>query len=149
MLTKQELRQAKIEDASSTAHVADARLLASSGSTGVPSAIHRDEDSLWHFTARNMALYDEWCAHHPLSDGLYFVDMAQDSIDYALADLLRTTVTEDRILSIKEAPEVLLKKIRDCTPEFISSYPSTMRSIAMTMRDRGEKDEHLQLLHLT
>ena len=44
--------------------------------------MYRDEDSLWHFTARNTALYYEWCAQQPFDEVLYFVDLSQDSIDY-------------------------------------------------------------------
>jgi phenylacetate-CoA ligase len=149
LLTKADLRKASGEESTSAAHAASARKMASSGSTGIPSAIHRDEASLWHFTAKNTALYHEWCGGRPISEVLYIVDMAQDSIDYALADLLRTTVTEDRILSVKETPEHLLEKIRELAPEFISSYPSTMRSIALLMHGRRTTDQSLRLLHLT
>ncbi len=148
-LTKDDLRNTPLDDLVSAGHRVNARLIASSGSTGVPSRLFRDEASLWHFTARNTALYHDWCDEKPIADVMYFVDMAQDSIDYALADLLRTTVMQNRIVSVHDSVESQLEKLDEFTPEFISSYPSTMRNLAIALHRRGEKCEELRLLHLT
>ncbi|MEI6535746.1 MAG: hypothetical protein WCN98_10430 [Verrucomicrobiaceae bacterium] len=148
-LTKDDLRSTPLDELVSARHRANARLIASSGSTGVPSRLFRDESSLWHFTARNTALYHDWCGEKPIANVLYFVDMAQDSIDYALADLLRTTVMQNRIVSVHDSVKSQLEKLDEFTPEFISSYPSTMRNLAIALHRRGEKNNALRLLHLT
>lgn len=149
LLTKEELRQAGSERVRSTDRPRPARLLASSGSSGIPIRIYREEDSLWHFTAHATALYYEWCDHQPLEEVLYFLDLTPDSIDYALADLLRTTAAEERLVSVEEPPAVLAAKIQEFRPQFISSYPSTLRNIAIWMHQRGQSYEGLRLLHVT
>ena len=149
LLTKEELRGASSKDLKDRNGHPGYRWLQSSGSTGMPAGIWRDEGSLWHFMAQNTALYYEWCQGSPIDKVLYFLDMAQDSIDYALADLLRTVTAEERIVSVTAPVEEHLAKMGELQPEFISSYPSAMRSIAMLMRQRGMQNERLKLLHLT
>jgi phenylacetate-CoA ligase len=148
LLTKQELRAASLDDLTSQ-HAPAARLIASSGSTGIPSRMFRDESSLWQFMAANMMLYHDWCHGRPYEEALYFVDFAPDSIDFVIADFLRTIVPEDRLLPVTLSTQEMIEKIREFSPQFISSYPSTMRSIAMTMVRNGEFNHQLRLLHLT
>ncbi len=149
VLTKDELRRAALADLKCPAYVAPARLLASSGSTGMPSRLFRDEDSLTYFAAQDMALYFDWCEGRPIASSLYFIDLAPDTIDYALADLLRTTVPEERILDAASSTARLIVALRRFAPEFVSSYPSTLRNIAVALDRRGETYERLRLLHLT
>ena len=147
-LTKDELRKA---DPLSLAigSASDSRSLFSSGSTGVPLRIRRDESALWYFTAQNTAAYFDWCDGQPISNVLYFTDMTSDSIDGALADLLRTTVMESRLVSVNESLPVLRDCLLEFRPEFLSSYPSTLRNLAMDMVRRGESHRDLRLIHAT
>ncbi|MEI7948085.1 MAG: hypothetical protein WCJ02_15395 [bacterium] len=149
ILTKDELRRADPEQLKSTRVTGTAYLLASSGSTGIPGRIWRDEESLWQVTARNLVWYYDICNRKPLDNALYFVDLAPDSIDCLLSDFLRTLVSEERLVSVTEQTPVLIEKIDEFQPDFISSYPSTMRNIAFLLRERNETFEPLQLLHLT
>lgn len=126
-----------------------ARLLETSGSTGKPARMHRSEASLWHFTAANTALYHGWCGGKPIGNVLYFLDPTPDGIDFALADLLRTTVMEDRILSAFEPAEALADKVAEFEPEFISTYPSTLRAVAIHLDRRGRRHACVKLLHTT
>ena len=114
----------------------DSRWLASSGSTGIPAKIARSETSLWHYMAWNTALFFDWCGGRPLSNGLYLVDFAPDSIDFAAADLLRTTVPDSRLFSVHDPVSKLTEKALSNAPEFISSYPSTLRAIALELGNR-------------
>ena len=66
VLSKEDLRRASGEALRSSVAGPPARLLASSGSTGVPSRMWRDESSLWNFTAQNMAFYFDWCGGQPI-----------------------------------------------------------------------------------
>jgi phenylacetate-CoA ligase len=149
LLTKDELRRAELFRLPSTADNPDVRLLASSGSTGMALRIYRDDASLWHFTAYNTSLYYQWCNHKPLVDVLYCVDMATDSIDFALADLLRTTVAEERLLPVTAEPEEIIARIDDLRPTFISTYPSTLRAVAIALDRCRRTYEYLQVAHLT
>ena len=65
------------------------------------------------------------------------------------ADFLRTIVPEDRLLPVTLSVNAMLEKIREFSPQFISSYPSTMRSIAMAMKRKGALNHELLLLHVT
>ena len=149
LLTKEDLRGTSREALRNNAGTRGDRWVQSSGSTGRPAGIWRDEPSLWQFMAQNTVLYYEWCHSSPISNVLYFLDLAQDSIDYALADLLRTVTAEERIISVTAPVEVHLAQLDEFQPEFISSYPSAMRSLAMLMRRHGLKNTKLKLLHLT
>ncbi len=149
LLTKDELRQASLQQLRSTAFDGKARLIASSGSTGIPSRLYRDEESLWRMTAMNMRVYREWCGGKPIEEGLYFIDFAPDSIDFALGDLLRTVVLESSIASVHEPAEALLDLLLQQRPRFISSYPSTMRSLALKMEREGRTYARLEILHCT
>jgi phenylacetate-CoA ligase len=149
VLTKDELRRADPEHLKSTQVTGATYLLASSGSTGVPGRIWRDEESLWQITARNLVWYYDICKGKPLDNALYVVDLAPDSIDCLLSDFLRTLVHEERLVSVTEPTPLLIEKIDEFQPDFISSYPSTMRNIAFVLRERGETYEPLRLLHLT
>lgn len=149
LLKKDELRQASLAHLRSTAFTGKARLIASSGSTGIPSRLYRDEESLWRMTAMNMRVYREWCGGKPIEEGLYFIDFAPDSIDFALGDLLRTVVLESSIASVHEPAEALLDLLLQQRPRFISSYPSTMRSLALKMEREGRIYARLEILHCT
>ncbi len=149
VLTKDELRRAPRSQLKCRDYPAPARLLSSSGSTGIPSQLYRDEDSLAYFAAQGMAEYHAWCAGKPLEEVLYFVDLSPRSIDQALADWLRATVPEERICDACVPAEMLLANLERFKPEFISSYPSTLRGLAMTLDRRGKSYERLRLLHLT
>lgn len=125
------------------------RLLSSSGSTGEPLRLYRDEAALWQFTARNTALFYDWFEGKPLGNVLYFIDLTPGSIDHALADLLRTTVMAERILPVNLPTADLVEAIARYQPEFVSSYPSTMRNVAVAMHRRGESYRGLKLIHVT
>jgi phenylacetate-CoA ligase len=149
ILTKADLRTATRADLIAKDNRDDIRWLASSGSTGIPASIARTEDSLWHYMACNTALYYDWCQGKPLSNGLYFVDMAQDSIDFAAADLLSTTVPNSRIFSVHDPVAKLTRELLGIAPEFISSYPSTLRAIALELRAQNRVMKKTRLIHLT
>jgi len=148
-LTKPDLRTATRADLIAKDNRDDIRWLASSGSTGIPASIARTEDSLWHYMACNTALYYDWCHGKPLSNGLYLVDMAPDSIDFAAADLLRTTVPDSRIFSVHDSVAKLTRELLSIAPEFISSYPSTLRAIALDLRAQNRVMNKTRLIHLT
>lgn len=149
ILEKRELRAAdpaEWRDPHCAGEVLDTR---TSGSSGSPLRMLRTVESLWGSTAHNMALYHEWCAGRPLAHVLYFIDPTEHSIDFALARQLLTTVDESRIhsafLPIEEQEEILL----ELEPAFLSSYPSTVKSLAARLNRRNQRLESLELLHLT
>ena len=149
IVTKDELRRADLFRLAPSAESIGVRLLASSGSTGSALRIFRDETSLWRITAFNTMLYYDWCHEHPLADVLYCVDMATDSIDFALADMLRTLAPEERLLPVTAAPSELVAALDDFQPTYFSSYPSTLRSMAMELDRRGRVCQRLKLAHVT
>lgn len=149
ILTKSDLRTAAREDLIAKDFQGDVRWLASSGSTGIPASMARTEESLWHYMACNTALYYDWCQGAPLSSGLYLVDMSPDSIDFATAGLLRTTVPDSRIFSAQDSVVSLTRQLLDVAPEFISSYPSTLRAIALDLRSQNRVVKKTRLIHLT
>lgn len=149
VLTKQHLRATSQQDLIAANNREDVRWLASSGSTGVPAKIARTESSLWHYMACNTALFYDWCAGKPLTHGLYLVDFAADSIDFAAADLLRTTVPESRLFSVHDPVSKLTREVLSCTPEFISSYPSTLRAIALELQAQKRTIKQTRIIHLT
>jgi phenylacetate-CoA ligase len=149
ILTKHDLRTAARADLIDKDNRDDIRWLASSGSTGIPASIARTEDSLWHYMAYNTALYYDWCHGKPLSNGLYLVDMAPDSIDFAAADLLSTTVPDSRICSVHDPVAKLTRELLGIAPDFISSYPSTLRAIALDLRAQNRVVNQTRLIHLT
>lgn len=149
ILSKADLRAATREDLIAKDICGEVRWLASSGSTGIPASMARTELSLWHYMACNTALFYEWCQGRPLSNGLYLVDMAPDSIDFATADLLRTTVPDSRIFSVHDPVSKLSRELLKAAPEFISSYPSTLRAIALDLRAQKTVMGKTHLIHLT
>jgi phenylacetate-CoA ligase len=149
LLTKQDLRTAARADLIANDNRDEVRWLASSGSTGIPASMARSEDSLWHYMACNTALFYDWCHGQPLSSGLYLVDLAPDSIDFAAADLLRTTVPASRIFSVHDPVVKLTRELLSIAPEFISSYPSTLRAIALELRAQNRSVKQTRLIHFT
>lgn len=149
LITKADLRNAGLKTIKNFARNEPTWLISSSGSTGVPSRIYREEQALWHFMARSLVVYKNWCAGKPFANVLYITDLAAGSIDFALADLLQTTVMEKRILGSSLPTPELVHAIELLQPEFISSYPSTIRSIAIAMHRCGKIFKGLKLLHLT
>ena len=149
LITKADLRNAGLRSIKNFARKEPVWLFSSSGSTGVPSKIYREEQALWHFMARSLIIYKNWCAGKPFANVLYITDPAAGSIDFALADLLQTTVMEKRILGSNLPTQELIHAIELIQPEFISSYPSTIRSIAIAMHRCGKIFKGLKLLHLT
>lgn len=149
LLTKDDLRTAAKPCLIAKDSHEDIRWLSSSGSTGIPASIARSENSLWHYMACNTALFYDWCHGRPLTNGLYLVDMSRDSIDFAAADLLRTTVPASRILSVHDPVSKLTSELLSALPEFISSYPSTLRSISLDLRSQNRVVKETQLIHLT
>ena len=148
-LTKPDLRTATRADLIAKDNRDDIRWLSSSGSTGIPASLARTEDSLWHYMACNTALYYDWCQGKPISNGFYLVDMARDSIDFAAADLLSTTVPDSRIFSVHDPVAKLTRELLSIAPEFISSYPSTLRAIALDLRAQKRVMNKTRLIHLT
>lgn len=148
-LSKNDLRTAAREDLIAQGSLEAIRWLASSGSTGVPASMARTEESLWHYMACNTALYYDWCHGRPVSNGLYLVDLSRDSIDFATADLLRTTVPDSRILSACDPAARLARAVLEALPEFISSYPSTLRAVALELRGQGRVVSQTCIIHLT
>jgi len=149
LLTKDELRAAGVETLCGARDGGANRLLSTSGSTGVPLRMFRSEQSLWQFTAANVALYFDWCERRPIENVLYFLDPSPDGIDFAMADLLRSTVMSDRIVSVFEPVDALAETLAEFSPEFISSYPSTLRNIAVHLDRRARRCECVKLLHVT
>lgn len=149
ILTKHELRSSTRADLIAKDNRGDVRWLASSGSTGIPASMARTEESLWHYMACNTALYYDWCHGKPLSNGLYLIDMAPDSIDFATAELLRTTVPDSRIFSVHDPVAKLTCELLSIAPEFISSYPSTLRAMALDLRAQNRVMKKTRLIHLT
>lgn len=149
LITKADLRNAGLRSIKNFAGKEPIWLFSSSGSTGVPSRIYREEQALWHFMARSLVIYKNWCVGKPLANVLYISDLAAGSIDFALANLLQTTVMEKRILGSSLPTPELIHAIELFQPEFISSYPSTIRSIAIVMHQYGKTFKGLKLLHLT
>ena len=149
LITKADLRNAGLRSIKNFSRKEPVWIISSSGSTGMPSRIYREEQALWHFMARSMVVYRNWCAGKPLTNVLYITDLAAGSIDFALADLLQTTVMEKRILGSSRTTPELINAIELIKPEFISSYPSTIRSIAIGMHQCGKIFKGLKLLHLT
>jgi len=149
LITKADLRNAGLRTIKNFARKEPVWLVSSSGSTGIPSRIYREEQALWHFMARSLVVYKNWCVGKPLANVLYITDLAAGSIDFALADLLQTTVMEKRILGSSCPTPELIHAIELFQPEFISSYPSTIRSIAIAMHRSGKIFNGLKLLHLT
>jgi phenylacetate-CoA ligase len=149
LLTKNDLRGLPEVDLISNhkSQIISHKWLASSGSTGIPAKIARSETSLWHYMAWNTALFFDWCGGQPISNGLYLVDFAPDSIDFAAADLLRTTVPDSRLFSVHDPVSKLTEKVLSIAPEFISSYPSTLRAIALELGNRVIAKT--KLIHLT
>jgi len=149
VLTKNDLRGLPESDLiqNHKSQIISHKWLASSGSTGIPAKIARSEDSLWHYMAWNTALFFDWCGGQPISNGLYLVDFAPDSIDFAAADMLRTTVPDSRLFSVHDPVTKLADKVLSIAPEFISSYPSTLRAIALELGDRVITKT--KLIHLT
>ena len=144
ILSKQDLRSATEADLSVDPHP---RWLASSGSTGIPAKIARTDESLWHYMAFNTALFHDWCDGRPITNSLYLADLAPDSIDFAATDLLRTTVPDSRIQSVHDPVGKLTSELLRIAPAFISSYPSTLRAIALEL---GRKTiPQTKLIHLT
>ncbi len=148
-LTKPDLRTTTRADLIAKDNRDDIRWLSSSGSTGIPASMARSEESLWHYMACNTALYYDWCHGKPLSNGLYLVDMAPDSIDFAAADLLRTTVPDSRIFSVHDPVAKLTRELLSSAPEFISSYPTTLRAVALDLRAQNRVMKKTRLIHLT
>lgn len=149
ILTKHDLRTAPRADLIAKDNRDAIRWLSSSGSTGIPACMARTEESLWHYMACNTALYYDWCQGAPLTNGLYLVDMSPDSIDFAAAGLLRTTVPHSRILSAQDPVAKLTRELLGIAPEFISSYPSTLRAIALDLRAQKRVIRQTRLIHLT
>lgn len=149
ILTKHDLRTAPRADLIAKDNRDAIRWLASSGSTGIPACMARTEESLWHYMACNTALYYDWCQGAPLTNGLYLVDMSPDSIDFATAGLLRTTVPYSRILSVHDPVIKLTRELLGIAPEFISSYPSTLRAITLELRAQKRVIRQTRLIHLT
>ena len=149
ILTKHDLRTAPRADLIAKDNRDAIRWLSSSGSTGIPACMARTEESLWHYMACNTALYYDWCQGAPLTNGLYLVDMSPDSIDFAAAGLLRTTVPHSRILSAQDPVAKLTRELLGISPEFISSYPSTLRAIALDLRAQKRVIRQTRIIHLT
>ncbi|HZZ73203.1 MAG TPA: hypothetical protein VFE24_13185 [Pirellulales bacterium] len=148
-VTKAELRAAPLADLKSSDDPAPCRLLASSGSTGISGRLFLDESALTFYAAQNLLLYYDWCQGRPYSEVLYFIDLSPDAIDYAFADQLRTTVAVERLVDAALPAAVHCEQIRRLKPEFISSYPSTMRNIALTFAQENHIATAVRLLHLT
>jgi phenylacetate-CoA ligase len=149
LLTKQELRSANVRELCNPQHNDKYLELATSGSSGSPIRVLRSENAMWQFSAYNMTLYHEWCQGKPLSNVLYLLDPTPHTIDYALGEQLRATVGEDRIQSAFLPLSHQVERILEIQPEFISSYPTTMRNIAGWLNRCNKKVESLKLLHLT
>ena len=153
LLDKQELRAAATELPSPLAGEGSvrgtARWLCSSGSTGVPAGIYRDEESLWHFTACNMALYYQWCEERPIDRVLYIVDLTPGTIDFALADLLAHHGDRGTAgLGVGAGGGVDRKDFRlRAGVHLLVSFHD--RSIAIALDRRGRRYPRLRLLHLT
>jgi phenylacetate-CoA ligase len=149
LLTKRGLRETNLSELCDPRGNEKALELATSGSSGSPIRVCRSESSMWLFSAYNLSLYYEWCQGKPFANVLYFIDPTSHTIDYALGEQLRATVGEDRIQSAFAPLTFQQELVLELQPEFISSYPTTMRNIAGWFDRRGETISSLKLLHLT
>ncbi|MEI6686423.1 MAG: hypothetical protein WCN64_09810, partial [Planctomycetota bacterium] len=66
VITKADLRNAGLRAIKNFARKEPVWLFSSSGSTGVPSRVYREEQALWYFMARSLVIYKNWCAGKPL-----------------------------------------------------------------------------------
>lgn len=149
LLEKRALREsdsASWQDGAAANEALDTR---TSGSSGQPVRIRRERASLWAMSARNLLAYHRWCGGQPLSNTLYFIDPTPHSIDHALAIQLRATVEESRLLSAFLPVEDQVGAVEELAPEFLSTYPSTVRNMAGWLNQRGRTASCVRLLHLT
>jgi phenylacetate-CoA ligase len=149
MLEKETLRQADSATWQDSATAAEALDTRTSGSSGSPVRIRREAASLWAMSARNLLAYHGWCQGSPLANTLYFIDPTHHSIDHALAAQLRATVEETRLLSAFLPVEDQFRAVQEWRPDFISTYPSTIRNMAAHMKRQGQQADSVRLLHLT
>lgn len=134
------------QDAALAADALDTR---TSGSSGSPVRIRREHEALWSMSARNLLLYHQWCDGQPLANTLYFIDPSTHTIDCALAQQLRATVDERRLLSAFLPVEAQACAVEEFQPEFISTYPSTLKNLAAWLIGKQRPALSVRLLHLT
>ncbi len=149
ILMKEELRSATRATLASEGDNAISSFVQTSGSTGEPVGLFVSREALEWFTAVNTLLYYRWCDANPLTNVLFILDSKPHNIDYLIADQLRTTVMEDRFLPTFGHTSILVEALRELEPEYLSSYPGTVRNIARYMIDRGEIGRYMRLIHLT
>jgi phenylacetate-CoA ligase len=149
VLSKEELREAGA-DGLQPIDCEDSRFtISTSGSTGVAVELNRSARALWRFSATAMQEYRKWCAGDPLQNVLYILDNKVGNIDYVLADQLRTLSLESRFSSSSAKVDHHLELLEFYRPEYISSYPSTMRNLASYCLKLGLSFNCLQILNLT
>lgn len=149
LLTKSDLRNAGTAMLKHESRREPAWLLSSSGSSGKPSRVFREEQALWRFLARSLTIFRAWCGGKPLGNVLSITDLAAGSVDFALADLSRTLSMQTRIVASNRSTEEHVDAIDYFRPEFLSSYPSTLHNIAMAARRRNKTFPTPKLVHLT
>jgi len=149
LIEKQHLRQSDAVQWQDEGLTADALDTRTSGSSGSPVRIRREHDALWAMSARNLLLYHLWCGGNPLANTLYFIDPSPHSIDNALALQLRATVEESRLLSAFLPVEEQVAALDELGPDFVSTYPSTVKNLAAHLNRLGRAAPTVRLLHLT
>ncbi|MBN2053478.1 phenylacetate--CoA ligase family protein [bacterium] len=149
LTTKQELRTCKPIELRASSRGEDAYLLRTSGSTGMPVTLYKSRSCLEYFSAYAMALYWNWCNERPFNNVMYILDPTPHNIDHALAELLRATVMEERIVSTFGHIRWLTRCLDRFKPDYISSYPATMRNLAMHLLALNVTHPEVKLIHLT
>lgn len=149
ILTKDDLRNSSRDSLHADGAGTSDHFVQTSGSTGSPIGIYKSQESLDWFSARNMVLFHQWCNGQPLTGVLFILDSKPHNIDYAIADQLRTTVMDNRFVSTFEHVSVLADAIDLFQPDYISTYPGTIRNIAAFLQKRSIEHHQVRLIHLT
>ncbi len=149
VLTKEELRGAPKETLISERGKQAAHFMKTSGSTGSPVGMYRSEEAMCRFTTAAMLQFYQWCGGKPLRNVLYIIDSNPGTIDYAIADYLRTIAMEERFISAFAHADELRDAVDLYQPEYISGYPSAIRNLALFAVKRGEAYPFVKLINVT
>jgi len=148
VVTKSMLRSAE-RFALQPAELEGTRFLSTSGSTGEPVGLYKSDQALWLFMASAFYRYHQWCGETPIRNVLYILDGNPHNIDYVLGDFLRTFTMEDRFVSAFAGVDVIWEAVDICQPEYISTYPSVARNLALYSKTRGWTFPRVKILNLT
>ncbi len=149
VITKEALRAADRKDLYPASGDIPAYYVTTSGSTGVPVGLYKSHESILRFTAAAMLRFYEWCHGRPLENALYILDSNPRSIDYVLADALRSIALEERFISAFRRIRDIRDAVDGFQPEYISSYPGILRNLAIFGLRNHLSWPSVRLLNLT